>query len=562
MGMVAPQGVVYLGTVPWTADYRHVYYDAMGNASSIISSFCRLSTDGYTYLRESTDIRVPYNADDIYGINYCVYMNNNKWFFAFVNTITYVNNNTSLLHLEEDVWQTWGANLEWHACFVAREHVNSDGIGEHLINEPSFPFEVTTTEQSFIDFSTDSVIIIMTNAVPHINDGTSMFIAQSEDNIDGSDAVSGKGRYAGLYQGAKPYAFTNPETAGHFLDNLNKAGAAESVCGVFMFPEDYIDFNDSTHEVTPFNSPKKSQRRYIAPKVCGEGYVPRNNKLLTFPYSYTEISGMSGSQMTIQYEKNRNVDDGFQIDIQQVIPFDPSAQAFISVPLYDGKADGTTTINGEYLINAQCAPMISWVYGAYQNWFAQNKDIIQTDYITRHANAALGVGAAVIGIAAMALLAPVAIGAVGIASIAGGAAALGGIAAGGAAIANLISGDMQAQAKIDAQKKIPNHVMSASTDNNLFAINHEGFIIRSKSLMEDYARSIDDFFDQFGYEVDRLKVPNRTGRPSWNYVKTVGANLGGNIPADRLAIIDACLDSGVTFWHTTDVGNYSLPNGL
>lgn len=550
MGMVAPQGVVYLGSVPWSPNYRHVLYDRMGDAAYIISQFCPYSTDGYTYLRESTDIRVPYNADDIYGVNYCIYMNNNKWFFAFVNTITYVNNSTSLLHLEEDIWQTWGASIDWHACFVAREHVSSDAIGEHLINEPAFPFEVTTTEQSFIDYSTDSVIIIMTNAVPHIKDGSSMFIAQQDTNIDGSDPVSGKGRYAGLYQGAKPYAFTNPATAGHFLDNLNKAGAAESVCAVFLFPEDYLDFDDNTHEVTPFLSAKRSQRRYIAPKVCGGSYTPRNKKLLTFPYSYTSIMGMNGTELTIQYEKNRNVNDGFTIDIEQVIPFDPTAAAFISIPLYDGDEDGTTDINGEYLISVNCAPQVSWVYGAFQNWYAQNKPILDEKNAERAIVGMGGAAAAGLGLVALALVS----GGIGAAAVLGAVGAMGG------SIGSALLGEQRQLAEIESQKKIPNHVMAASTDNNMYALNHEGFIIRSKSLMADYARSLDDFFDQFGYEVDRIKVPNRTGRASWNYVKTVAANVGGDIPADRLAAINSTLDNGVTFWHTTDVGNYSLSN--
>lgn len=554
MGMVSPQGVVYLGTVPWCQDYRHVYYDALGNAPSIISSFCNLSTEGYTYIRESSDIRVPYNADDIYGINYCVYRNNNKWFFAFVNTITYVNNNTSLLHLEEDIWQTWGANIAWHACFVAREHVNSDNIGEHLINEPAFPFELTTTKQDFIDYSTDNVIIVMTNAKPHIKDGSSMFVAQAESNIDGSDAVSG-GRYSGIFQGAKPYAFTNPATAGHFLDNLNKAGAAESVCAVFLFPEDYLDYSDDSHEVLEFPQTKQQARRYLAPKTCGDGYVPRNKKLLTFPYSYTSIAGMNGTELTIQYEKNRNATDSFQIDMIQKVPFDPTATAFVSVPDYDGSADGSTSINGEYVIGTSCAPQLSWVYGAFQNWLAQNQDIINAERYTRGMTTAVGMSGAILGLIVAGLAAaPTA----GVSLLAYGGA----IASGGGALFNQYRGDVMQNAQIEAQKKVPNHVMAASTDNNLFAINHEGFIIRSKSLMADYARSLDAFFDQFGYEVDTLKVPNRTGRPSWNYVKTVGANVGGNIPADRLQAINASLDSGVTFWHTTDVGNYSLSNGL
>lgn len=552
MGMVSPQGVVYLGTVPWCQDYRHVYYDALGNAPSIISSFCNLSTEGYTYIRESSDIRVPYNADDIYGINYCVYRNNNKWFFAFVNTITYVNNNTSLLHLEEDIWQTWGASITWHACFVAREHVNSDNIGEHLINEPAFPFELTTTKQDFIDYSTDNVIIVMTNAKPHIKDGSSMFVAQNESNIDGSDAVSG-GRYAGIFQGAKPYAFTNPATAGHFLDNLNKAGAAESVCAVFLFPEDYLDYSDDSHEVLEFTSTKQQSRRYIAPKTCGGGYVPRNKKLLTFPYSFTSIAGMNGSELTIQYEKNRNATDSFQIDMVQKIPFDPSATAFVTVPDYDGAADGSTSVNGEYVIGVPCAPQLSWVYGSYQNWVAQNRAAMELQERNIGISFALSQGGATVALIAAGLLAGGPVGLVGSLAYFGASAG---------AVGNAVKGYNNLQSEVEVQKKIPNHVMAATTDNNLYAINHEGFIIRSKSLMADYARSLDAFFDQFGYEVDVMKVPNRTGRPSWNYVKTVGANVGGNIPADRLQAINASLDSGVTFWHTTDVGNYSLSNGL
>jgi hypothetical protein len=65
-----------------------------------------------------------------------------------------------------------------------------------------------------------------------------------------------------------------------------------------------------------------------------------------------------------------------------------------------------------------------------------------------------------------------------------------------------------------------------------------------------------------GYEVDRVKVPNLTGRPNWNYVRTEGAACTGTIPADRLAVMDATLDRGMTFWHTSDVGNYALPNGV
>lgn len=51
-------------------------------------------------------------------------------------------------------------------------------------------------------------------------------------------------------------------------------------------------------------------------------------------------------------------------------------------------------------------------------------------------------------------------------------------------------------------------------------------------------------------------------RQNWNYIKTNGCVLECNAPLDAVAAIKAMFDRGITFWHTTDVGNYSLPNGV
>ena len=78
----------------------------------------------------------------------------------------------------------------------------------------------------------------------------------------------------------------------------------------------------------------------------------------------------------------------------------------------------------------------------------------------------------------------------------------------------------------------------------------------------EVAKIIDDFFSVFGYSINEVKQPNVTGRASWNYVKTSAANVSGTVPATYLALFNRLLDSGVTFWHTDDVGNYSLPNNI
>ena len=222
--MIAPTGTVYLGTVPWTDTYGHVWYEGMLNPSSIVSQFGTMQTNGYTYIRESTDIRVPYNADSLYGINYCMYMNDTKWFFAFVDTITYTNNSTSTLHLKEDAWHTWGGDLVPKACMVRREHVSQDLPGQWRAPEPNLSLEsVTLTVQEFNQLTYNS-IIVGTNAIPHLkaNQSTSMFAPHTADDFLGSDPVEG-GIYNTIYSGAKYYGFYNSEFSdlANFLRNLN-----------------------------------------------------------------------------------------------------------------------------------------------------------------------------------------------------------------------------------------------------------------------------------------------------------------------------------------------------
>ena len=53
----------------------------------------------------------------------------------------------------------------------------------------------------------------------------------------------------------------------------------------------------------------------------------------------------------------------------------------------------------------------------------------------------------------------------------------------------------------------------------------------------------------YGYKVNSLKVPNITGRTNWNYVKTINANILGDIPQEDIQELKTMFDSGVTFWH-------------
>lgn len=56
-----------------------------------------------------------------------MYQNENysdKWFYAFITNMRYVNNSMTEISIITDVWQTWQFELEFKESFVEREMIN------------------------------------------------------------------------------------------------------------------------------------------------------------------------------------------------------------------------------------------------------------------------------------------------------------------------------------------------------------------------------------------------------------------------------------------------------
>ena len=87
--------------------------------------------------------------------------------------------------------------------------------------------------------------------------------------------------------------------------------------------------------------------------------------------------------------------------------------------------------------------------------------------------------------------------------------------------------------------------------------------VEKAKVQPEIAKTIDDFFTEYGYATKRVKKPNINVRPHWTYTKTIGCNLKGNAPADDLKAIKDIFDNGITFWKNGDeIGNYSLDNSV
>lgn len=93
-------------------------------------------------------------------------------------------------------------------------------------------------------------------------------------------------------------------------------------------------------------------------------------------------------------------------------------------------------------------------------------------------------------------------------------------------------------------------------------IGRVGMRYRTMTIKQEFAKIIDEFFDRYGYRVNRYKVPELYSRNGYNFVKCAEAHVNGNIPNSAKERVEELLIAGVTFWHTTDVMNYAIDNSI
>lgn len=585
-----PSSKIYIGNAPFDNSYRHTMTFATAQAQyEYFLSACPqvLRESDYTYVRMNHSVKVPFNAELLYTYDYCMYQNSNygnKWFYAFITAVNYINENATELVLELDVMQTWYFDYTLVQGFVEREHVNDDTKYAHLNPEPQMPFNILAQSKYRCPDFNDCYAIVQTNATPHYAGDVSP--SPTVGNADRTTPVSG-GLYCDIVNGAAYYAFSIDEIEQmgddsnfvQFLRDINSGGGAESVTNVFMFPSEFLRGTPYDENYTPSTQSSDSWRNFkvetghdcmVKPYTFDDpatidGYTPKNNKCFIYPYNYIVVEDNAGHRIELKYELWNQVQQlpsgDWKYVLQCFVPFDADASAFVVPTQYDGEST-----NYENALVFPCTPKCSWVYSAFQNWSAQNSLINALTGLTSIAATAVP---AVKGISASSKMLGLGVAhagknlnALNYAEITlqrgfktvtdkdlmtGGGGLMG--------LANLAG-------TIDRQSKVPDIVKGNAGGNSLYGVKEMTFNVKNMCMQNEFVRILDDFFSMYGYQVDRVKIPNRTGRRSWNYVKMQNSCHRGSVPASDMDKINSIYDAGITFWHTSDVGNYSLLNDI
>ena len=536
MSAITPQTELRLIKCPIESDNRNqLTFSNATNQYNYFNSLPHITADNFTYQRKDNLIRYPAHIDTILTYNYVMYQNEaytNKWFYAFITDMEYVNDNMTLITIKTDVYQTWAFDIVWKKSFVEREHVNSDNYGEHTI-----PENLETGEYINM-YGFDS--LAMGNC--HIVMGTTI------SPINGTSPVTG-GKYGGVYSGVKYFLFDSDNSVNNALQRIAGEGNSNSVVSLFIAPDWLTGYDSATFdsngiaeiEITNYQTIGGGIAIPLRPAQCG-GYTFKNKKLATYPYMAYIVSNNSGESVEYHLENFKdNTDHSGELELWGCVT--PGCSIRLVPKDYKSINDLSPEYNNEYGINAGKYPICSWGNDTYTNWLTQNgvnffgTKINANDWGTIGATAS-----ATLGIAKMYM---------------GDTNGVNDVVGGFTGIFNVMQQDYQHRFNsMVAEGNINSGDVTYASGKLTFT----GYMMSIKGEM---AKAIDDYFTMYGYKVNSLKIPNITGRTNWNYVKTIGANIEGNIPENDINELKSLFNNGITLWHKTNYYlDYSQSNNI
>ena len=530
---------VRLLNVPLDNKYIHtLYFDSASAQSEYFTG--KQITNGKatdcTYQRDNNKIRFPAMIEDIRMCNYVMYKNagySDKWYYAFVTKMEYKDDGCTWIYIETDVIQTWLFDYQVGYCFVEREHVTDDTIGKHTVPEQLELGDYVINKKN--KNNSLGVFGIIMGVTVDLNNFSS-----------GKFANAGGGWYNSVYSGVKYYKFGDASEINAVLKKLADAGQSDAVVSIFMLPTLFysssVPSGGTYSEITTSMGAKKldwvntlgvnDEENYKPTNL--NGYIPKNNKLFTYPYCYMLMNNSAGGSAIYKYELFNNPDDNKHCAFYIYSAMTPSGSIVISPRYYNG-----CDINSLECLPLGKFPVCSWNTDVYTNWLTQNA-----------VNIGIQLGTSVLQIAG------------GVAGGTFGGAV--GMVAGGSSIASGIQGVTSLVGEVYQHSLQPPQAEgNVNSGDVMFASGCLSFYAYQMTIKKEYAQIIDDYFQMYGYKVNRSKVPNKNHRAHWWYTKTVDADINGAIPMEDLMKIKECYDKGITFWKNAgNIGRYYLTNSI
>ena len=496
--------------------------DINAQLSYIVSKTVNRFTDFTPFRISEKVVLVPNPADSYYNCNYIAFrnsdFNSNKWYFAFITQVDFVDMYTSRLHFEIDVLQTYMFDYQLGATYVERWHTYTDEPGDNLVPDNlELGDYIINNQQQTDQFDSYSIVVAAT--------------------VDKYGSNSTGGYYGGIYSGLTYNVFTSASDVNSFIDEMTDANKSSSIVAIFMMPSAFVSSKGTS-------TAKQFDFTYKSPTINTlDGYTPTNKKLLTYPYKLLNVSNMSGQSADYHFEYFEDMAGSLVFTL--CADMSPNCTVKLWPKWYNGmKTEGgsSPSVNAiDYGLTLSGFPQCPWVTDSYQAYLAQTGSVSafgmtltgqDLTFAQQGASLLTNLFSANVG-----------------------------------GTVNSFFGIAQNMAKVNATKSLPPQAGGQTANGALVSMKAKDFLFTDLSIREEFARRIDHYWDMYGYPVhdviylswDYLKT-----RENWNFIKTQGIIIQGDeVPAQAAEQIQDIFNSGVCFWHNAaNFGNFRAPNGI
>ena len=515
--------------------------------------------------KRTIKLNMSYYVGNFFNYGYFLDKEHNKRYYIFIDSVEWNTNGTScILHYSYDYFQTYCYQFVFDESFVEREHVSNDDFGKHIIDEGLPIDEYKVTQNSLLIGSNTNLGWYYCVTISDTN----QILSPTSETSNPLPTVCQPSKY----ELSTTILFSDDlSNITSFLNKLVEKNKIDSIGGLYAVPKVALS-NVTTHEAyyldggsahmqyvgknnslpTMFKYSKKVSR-YFGSKAYDDNakendetkYQPRNSKCLTYPYQFINITNNNGSNLVGQFELGN---DKKTVKYHYYFPCIEGNTSYGYLADYDGVSK-----NFDKSLQGQTNPELPYITNTFSAYLSANQNSIANQYDTiernlDYANKKTNVDTA-FGLAG------------GLLSMATGSFQ------GGMGIAqSLASGIMgyegnQLTAK-NQRKAIEASLADQQSRGNIahgsfmgtacITSGQWGFKAQLYQVTNENIKMIDDYFSMFGYKVNVIKKPQFTSRKYWNYLKTSGCNVIGNIPQDALTTIKNMFDEGTTIWHDID----------
>lgn len=597
---IAPStNIKLLKGVPLDNSYDHtLYFEDASSQATYFASMAKYTYTNNTYQRVNKGtMRIGVCADNIYDCNYMMFQNTNfgsKWFYAFINSVEYINNDVTEIEYEIDDIQTWFFDFDFEYSFIERQHTPDDEMYKYYEPEPVDVGEyVQVNQHKLVD---ENLILIMQITKLELTISPSASVTMEgpaiyDDCPQGTIYIAFKPTADGLSSLEQVIHELNTNLdANNIIINMYMAidpgltnWGVYPPLGVNILPDScpiptgtrglhtVINGSNGANNTDNNNMSLPKNGDFSNVLLGGENldpehginttaYKPKNNKLYTYPYNFCSIYNGCGESLILRYEfgtdNSQNLGRG-TFGVKLISTITAPVQTILT-PINYKNVNNNSGQDSDYnngLLTEQISisnyPVCSWAFSAYERW-------VSRDMPPSVLNAFMG--GATKGME-MNFTKPTK------------------RESTHAFVNRYMHQAFNAQASVVSDVSdilVQSHMASYSGNIAKGNTNVGGALKPNKSLTfftnrttitGEKAKVIDEFFTMFGYALNRCQIPQRKARDKWTYIKTRGCHInpkntsGYGLPSDAQENICNIHNNGITYWvNPSEVGHYNLTN--